>query len=472
MRRIIICGVLCVASGGPIGIAQAQTQTTQPTYEDLLGKLNQMDQRIQALEARHELEHQADRKKIQGLQSQITDLRQQGSIEARRAREIAEIREMAEEQATPPNPYFDLGSSGSAGGASLLNPDITVFFDMGVSLSSNGDNNALNRFNFREAELDFRGAISPAADGVFILTLGEEIEQEVDGSVDISRNVDIEEGYVNFHSLPHDLALKVGQFRPAFGSNNLLHTHDLPQVDRPLAVQNFLGPEGFHAIGASLSWLVPNPWDKYVEAIVQITNADGGESPLFGGANAENPAIIAHVKFFDDITPTSSIDLGASYLFVRTSADTDDDANVIGLDAAYTWTDPDPSKFRSVLVQAEAFWAQNDVRRGLAGLLEAKRNTSFGTYLFAQYQLSRDWYTGIRFDYTDFPDSEVRGPNDSDFAISPYVTWYESEFLRLRLEYQHRFFELDGTDGDEDALFLQMTFIVGAHPPHPYWVNR
>ena len=471
MRRIIICGALSITLSGPVGIAQAQT--TQPAYEDLLKKLDQMDQRLQALEARHQLEHQADKKKIQKLESQISDLRQKGSIEAQRAKEVAEERAMAEEQATPPNPYFDIGGSGTSG-LNLYNPATTVFFDLGASVSSRGENRALNRFNFREGELDLRAAVSPAADGVMIITLGEEIDQKANGDVDIgSRNVDIEEGYINFHTLPYDLALKIGQFRPTFGRNNQLHTHDLPQVDRPLAVQNFLGPEGFASTGASLSWLVPNPWDKYIELTTEVINSDAGEeAPVFGGPNADNPAVVAHIKYFDDLTPTSSIDLGASYLFARSGRGSSSQSSVIGLDAAYTWTDPDPSKFRSLLLQAETFWAQNDVHRGLAGLLDAERNTSFGAYAFGQYQLSRDWYTGIRFDYSDFPDSEARGPNDSDFAISPYLTWYESEFLRLRLEYQHRFFELDHEDGDEDALFLQFTFVVGAHPPHPYWVHR
>ena len=52
--------------------------------------------------------------------------------------------------------------------------------------------------------------------------------------------------------------------------------------------------------------------------------------------------------------------------------------------------------------------------------------------------------------------------------MSPYVSWYWSEFLRWRLQYQHR----GGDAPSEDVLYLQATFIFGAHPPHPYWAMR
>ncbi len=465
MRWITVCALLVLVWTGPAGRAAAQT--SQPSTADLLRELRRMNDRIEALEARHRREREADKAHIRRLEEQVRTLGN-SVIERQRAEEIKTIRAEAPQQTATPN-LFDL-SGASTGGRNLLNPDVTVFVDLGGSVSSRGRNKALNRFNLREAELDLRAAISPAADGVFILTLGEEIESEATGDVSIRRDVDIEESYVNLHSLPYDLALKLGRFRTAFGRSNLLHTHDLPQVTRPLAVQSFLGPEGLISTGASLSWLVPNPWDKYVELTAEVVNSDGGaESPILGGPNADNPAVVAHVKYFDDLTETSSIELGTSYLYARTDADLDFDANVFGLDASWQWTDPDPSKFRSFLWQTEAFWAKNDIR---SDLFSPRRNNSFGFYTFGQYQLSRDWYTGLRFDYTEFPNSESRGLEDRDFALSPYVTWYISEFLRLRAGYEHRRFRVNSDVNDEDAVFLQMTAVIGAHPPHPYWVNR
>jgi hypothetical protein len=412
-----------------------------------------------------EQRHERDQERIRELESRLSRLEggpEPGVPGAAEASAVAEA-------APVPRGALDL-SSGGYGAGNALNPEITVFIDTGASISSDGSNKALNRFNLREVELDLRAAISPSADGVLIIALGEEIESERSGDVEIDRHVDLEEGYIHFHTLPHDLALKVGKFRNVFGRNNLLHTHDLPQVTRPLAVTNFLGPEGLATVGASLSWLVPNPWDKYLETTVEVVNADGGhESPILGGPNADNPAVLGHVKFFDEITQTSTYEIGGTYLFGKTGSDPDFDANVFGLDLAYHWTHPDPSRFRSVLLQGEAFWARNDIDRGP---FQSSRNDSFGAYAFAQYQLDQNWYLGLRGDYSDFPTSESRSSDDYDVAISPYVTWYINEFLRARLEYQHRLFDIDGRTSSEEAVFLQFTGVIGAHPPHPYWVYR
>ncbi len=458
---------------GMVGVAIGQSQPKPPAQSDndLAGLVRRLGERLDAMESQHE----SDQRRIEELEQRLNQLQQSTSGTAR-DQEIERIKEEIKTELGEPQPssgIFDLSPSGF-GTSNQMNPPITVFFDGGGSVSSRGANKALNRFNLREVELDLRAAISPSADGVVILTLEEEIGQSVRGDINVGRNVDIEESYINFHSLPHDLSLKMGKFRNLFGMNNVLHTHDLPQIDRPLAVQNFLGPEGLLTTGASLSWLVPNPWDKYVEATVQVVNSDGGDgSPILGGPNADNPAVVGHVKYFDDLTDTSSIEIGGSYLFGSTSRDSDFDANMFGLDVTYQWVDPDPSKFHSWVVQSELFWAKNDIDHGA---FLSERNTSFGGYVFAQSQINRDWYVGCRADYSEFPNSDSRGDGDSDFALSPYVTWYISEFLRARLEYQHRWFDRDGfrdrSPDSEDVVLLQFTGVIGAHPPHPYWVNR
>jgi hypothetical protein len=89
---------------------------------------------------------------------------------------------------------------------------------------------------------------------------------------------------------------------------------------------------------------------------------------------------------------------------------------------------------------------------------------AWGAYVLGQQQLGRDWYTGLRLDWTE------NAVNDGQqvWGVSPYITWYWSEFLRFRLEYQHK----DGDVPAEDVLYFQATWIFGAHPPHPYWVMR
>ncbi len=350
------------------------------------------------------------------------------------------------------------------GQGNLLNPQITVFLDIGGSFSSDGANAARNRFHFREAELDLRAAVTPSADGVLILALGERFEDPF-GSGEVAVEFEVEEGYLDVHTLPFDLALRVGKFRSAFGRSNVLHTHDLPQLTRPLANEAFFGPEGIASVGASLSWIVPNPWDRYIEFSADVVNADSAsDSPVVAIHGANNPAVLSHLKFFQDIGETGSLELGTSFLFSRASGGFED-GYTLGADITVQWLDPARSDFRSVLFQAELFWSRNDA-------LDGSRGDDWGLYVFGQYQFGRNYYVGLRYDYTDFPGLAERRGTDADWALSPYVTWYLHEAVRLRLEYQH--LERDHPDraATEDAILLGLTFYFGAHPAHPYWVNR
>ena len=49
------------------------------------------------------------------------------------------------------------------------------------------------------------------------------------------------------------------------------------------------------------------------------------------------------------------------------------------------------------------------------------------------------------------------------------MSWYGSEFLRVRIGYQH--LDVTGVDADH-IVFAQLTTVFGSHPPHPYWVSR
>ena len=141
------------------------------------------------------------------------------------------------------------------------------------------------------------------------------------------------------------------------------------------------------------------------------------------------------------------------------------DGYTLGADLTYMWRDRAAPDFRSLLFQGELFWSNSDFEDG-------NRDDNWGFYAFGQYQFAQNWYAGIRLDYTDLPNVEARRSSDSDWGTSSYLTWYWNEALRLRLEYQHLERDLLGQEDTEDALLLGLTFFIGAHPPHPYWVNR
>ncbi len=496
----VLSGVLISSAclGQEASKPPASTSDASPTVEEILKKLDAVISRVDVLEAQHEQDQQLIHQLQEQLKAQQAGSGASENMTANTGMETAKVGgiqpgKTGTQTETPSTGQGNAAMAASPdrgvipttvnsanampstqlGQGTLYNPQITVFFDMGASLSTNNQDERYNRFHLREAELDFRSAVSPYADGVLIASIAEQVNQTdtPDGVVsNIDTALEIEEGYLDLHTLPYDLTARVGKMRNLFGVNNALHTHDLPQIDRPLPVQAFLGDEGMSTVGASVSWLVPNPFDEFIELTGQVVNADGGEeSPILGGANADNPAYLAHLKWFTDLNDDTTFELGTSYLFAHTSGDNSFTGNVIGLDSTLKWLDPDALGQRSFLAQGELFYADNDVSTGSGN---GFRNSSFGAYAFAQYQPTENWYVGVRGDYTEYPNSDIHGPDDADWAVSPYVSWYLTEFMRLRLEYQFRQNEFYGDHDTEHNLFFGLTYLIGAHPPHPYWVNK
>jgi hypothetical protein len=51
------------------------------------------------------------------------------------------------------------------------------------------------------------------------------------------------------------------------------------------------------------------------------------------------------------------------------------------------------------------------------------------------------------------------------------VSYYFSEFLRARLNYEHRWSDI-ASENSRNSLLMELTWIFGSHPPEPFWVNR
>jgi hypothetical protein len=360
--------------------------------------------------------------------------------------------------------------SGAPGGparpAATFNPDIAVITDFFGSWSSRRSNDAYNRFDIREVELDIRAAVDPRADGVVILAFERDVEnpvfpelngEEEGGGPDTS--VNIEEAYLFLHDFGvRNLTAKVGRFHLRFGRQNMLHLHDLPTSDPPLVNQAFLAPEALIDQGLSLSYVLPPRFtaNQYVELIAEIITGEGGGSEsasLPGDLTVDSPAFNLHALWNADFARNWNLELGGSWLWGRRDASNDLEVSLFGLDATLLRRDP-KGGFNNQLFQAELIAGHLDTE-------DAGTQNSWGAYLLAQQQINRDWYAGLRLDYTENPDDD----SQHAWAVNPYLSWYWSEFLRFRLQYQHR----DGDVESTDAIFFQLTWVFGAHPPHPYW---
>src|SRR5881409_1235112 len=156
-----------------------------------------------------------------------------------------------------------------------------------------------NRFFPREVELSLFGQIDPYASAVVRFEAGEEA-RGADTSVHLA------EAYLTLLTLPYGTQARLGQMRNRFGWSNEVHEHDLPWVDRPNVMRNFLGPEGLQEKGAELTFVPDLPF--YVEALAGIFNGDN--TTAFGRGTLQHPLATGRIRTFFELGLEHAIQLG------------------------------------------------------------------------------------------------------------------------------------------------------------------
>lgn len=357
----------------------------------------------------------------------------------------------------------------------VFNPTISLFgsglyrFDHRAVEAEEGDR-IDNTFNVREFEIDFRAAVDPFADAVAIFAF----ESEVPGRFEAG----LEEGYVTVKRLPIPvlddpplgLALKLGRFRTEIGRINRLHLHDLPHVFRPLVVETLFGEEGYIGNGASAHVFIPTPWDNSSLEFTAEALAGGGIT--LADSPPRFPAFVGNLRSFSTIAEEHNLDLSLILSAGRTDQEGDLWSTTYSADFLYKWKPLRAGEYRSFLIGGQFFYSRghflflvDEDGDGEAETARVRRAHPFGYFAFVQGQLTRAVHLGVRWDDTRL----VEDDDVARRAISGYLTLYASEFLRFRFGYEHRF------RSDEAALnsaFAELTFIFGAHPPEPFWVNR
>ncbi|MFZ0034408.1 MAG: hypothetical protein WAK60_05415 [Sedimentisphaerales bacterium] len=300
----------------------------------------------------------------------------------------------------------------------------------------------------REVEFGFSNPVDPYGRADLILA----IERGDNGEY----KADIEEGYFTFTSLPYDFQARAGKFYSAFGKANMFHTHAMPWVDRPNVLRKFFDDEGLNDGGAEVSWLVPNPWDHYIQLTFDVQN--NGNEASFAGDRAHDLMYVTHLKNFFDLNKDSSIELGGSFA-TGDNANTGGGhrTNVEGLDLTYKWRDPQYGLYKSLTWMNELLFSQKE--EGFEDTVNAH-----GFYSSLEYQFSRRWSIFGRYDYTQFPDSSSLHEN----SYTTGLTFRQSEFMFWRLQFEHTNGENFAGDVDRNELWLQLDFLIGLHPAHQY----
>jgi len=348
---------------------------------------------------------------------------------------------------------------------SQFNPAIGLILDNVFSYSEKdrGD------FEFRAAELGLSASVDPFARGYAIIT----------GSPD---GFDVEEAAIVTTSLPYNLTLKGGRFFADFGRLSKFHDHDLPFVNRPIALDRFIGGES-QADGVELSYLVPLP--QYLTLTAGAYNKLGAENDRVSNTAPRDFSqftYLGRAATFLNLNDANSIDLGTSYAYTpEVKLDGGASRHLAGVDLTYRYIPLSQASYRGLIWGSEFLYNQEDrpvggfpaaepalsLARGLGlpaaapavadppASLVFKRRDAASFYSYLEARLSRRFHPGFLFDWVQDVD-HVTGDTK---GYSPYLTIWASEFQRFRLQYTR----LDAPEGHDNQFFLQWTVILGSH---------
>ena len=336
-------------------------------------------------------------------------------------------------RAKQPQPTAAAAPSGPRG-QNLLNPEISATGDIRLNAQDQGPqrNNAVAR----EFEFAFQSDLDPYSKTKIFLTF----EQE---------EVGVEEGYIYWTGLPGHIRLDVGKFRQQVGDLNRWHLHALPETEYPLVYQRFLGQEGLAAVGVSLYSALPfSIAGGTHEVFVQATTAES--QPLY--ENSHQPTLLGRFQNFWQLSRSTYTQLG----FTATggnNSDLDLQSRLLGLDFRLTYRPPSAGTRNDITFRAEGY----RLHASEGGVTTDR----YGAFLGLVARLSQRWILSGRYDYSQSP----RGAQDTQWALVPAITWWQSEFVFLRLEGQHLNDELTGK---QNLLSFQVVFAMGPHKHETY----
>jgi hypothetical protein len=347
------------------------------------------------------------------------------------------------------------------------------------SLQIGGHDPKQRGFTVQNLETTFDGRVDPYFRGQANIILQIDPEGET--------AVEVEEAFLESLSLPWNLQVKGGQYFTEFGRLNPTHPHTWDFVDQPLVNGRFLGADGLRNPGARLSWLMPTPF--YSEIFLSAQNSQGETAFSFRDSHEDEllfgrPAVETRVKGFGDLlyapryavsfnlSDEHTVLLGTSAAFGPNSSGTDTDTQIYGVDLFYKWKPRTHSKgFPFVTWQTE--WMHRRYEAGaFAGdaenpALPAETLRDWGVYSQVSYGFRRGWVASLRGDYVTGENGAYSPDPDRDrrWRISPALTYYPSEFSKIRLQYNFDDREEFGVD---HSVWVQFEFLLGAHGAHKF----
>ncbi|WKZ15397.1 MAG: hypothetical protein QY317_15990 [Candidatus Jettenia caeni] len=329
-------------------------------------------------------------------------------------------------------------------------------------------------FTVQNLETTFDGAIDPYFKGQANIIF--QIDKDGESSLEV------EEAYLTSLSLPLNLQVKAGTFFTEFGRLNQLHPHAWDFADQPLVNGRFLGPDGMRNPGARISWLAPT--NNYTELFFTVQNSQGETvrsfrfeedgTGLFGREavetrvrSIEDLLYVPRIATSFDITDEQTVLLGASAAFGPNSTGRDKNTLIYGIDMFWKWKSKYAAGgFPFVAWQTEVMGRRFEAGEDVNSNLPDEVMNNWGAYSQIMWGFKKRWIAGLRGDYVD-GEKEATDPLGFErWRLSPNITFYPSEFSKIRLQYNYD--TILGNDSTEHSVFLQFEFLLGSHGAHKF----
>ncbi|MDB6038149.1 MAG: hypothetical protein JWM99_1990, partial [Verrucomicrobiales bacterium] len=182
-----------------------------------------------------------------------------------------------------------------------------------------------------------------------------------------------------------------------------------------------------------------------------------------------------------DLTDSQTIVAGTSAAFGPNGSGEHSDTQIYGVDLFYKWKSPSQhGGFPFVTWQSEGMLRRYQAAAsttvdlngdGALDFVPDETIKDYGFYSQVAYGFHKGWVAALRGDYVIGKVAEYEKLFGRDiergdrWRISPNLTWYPSEFSKIRLQYNCDDRELIGVD---HSVWLQFEFLLGSHAAHKF----
>ncbi len=473
IARSILYIVLAAVFASPCFAADLESRING--LEEMLKKQEQTIQELKALQNTLEIQEQTiseQRKLIEELKAEIKQSQPSATPAAPAAKEPETSGQIQQEVKELSDKVEQVVEAQKKEIPSIFNPSIglvgeTVFSyrSKGSDQTGSGRPGGFDVFQ-RSVELNLAASVDPFAKGYAV----------INASVDPTTGQSIaavEEAAVQTTSLPWNLELKAGRFFGEFGRLSYIHDHELPFVNRPLALDQYIGGES-RTDGLQLNYLLPIP--HYVSLTVGAGNQFGGDIPPNNIGDFRQGSGLNYwgrASTYFDLTPDISLEPGISGLWNPKTTDldgvflepdgstfTERERRLLGTDFVLSWRPLRNNQFQTITWGTELLHSDNRYDVSLPdGTLSNRAVGSYGLYSYVAYKFDREWTTGFLFDWVENAQNKL----DKTAAYSPFITWALSHWSQLRLQYTYT--DHNSVSGllPDNAVYLQWAWIIGSH---------